>query len=149
MAGVKRLRFPPVHGTLNVDGEHMLKPRSMLSDAFALSYADAGEGFTPSPVLTGEGRDEGELKRIRRSINNRLHREMLVISRQSLTIGAPADSSLAVMHPAARPSPGTSCHPLPRRRGRGFQRHTHGGASCRHTEFDDPATSWPGHPCTR
>ncbi len=37
-------------------------------------------------------------------------------------------------------------HALPRRRGRGFQRHADGAASCRCVEHNDPATSWPGHP---
>ncbi|WP_261342210.1 hypothetical protein [Planctopirus ephydatiae] len=35
--------------------------------------------FAPSPVLTGEGRDKGEFKRIERAINKRLYRGMLFI----------------------------------------------------------------------
>jgi hypothetical protein len=56
-------------------------------------HQTTSKSFSPSPVLTGEGWDEGELERIWRSINNRLHREMLVISGQWLTIGAPAEAS--------------------------------------------------------
>ncbi len=46
-------------------------PAKGLSREWQLSHTDTAEGFPPSPVLTGEGRDEGELERIGRVIHQR------------------------------------------------------------------------------
>ncbi len=73
--------------------------------------------FTPSPVPTGEGRDEGELEQVWCEIYEQRHRVMLWL----LAVNwRPCKMLVNLAHTAARPSPGTPCHPLPRRRGRGF-----------------------------
>ncbi len=45
----------------------------------------SGEGFSPSPVLTGEGRDEGELERFGHAINKRLHCSTLSVHFECIT----------------------------------------------------------------
>ncbi|WP_131818523.1 hypothetical protein [Planctopirus hydrillae] len=69
--------------------------------------------LTPSPVLTGEGRDEGEFKRMGRTIHQRFHRAMLFISGKWQSIGAPAAALVIEAYRLERPSRGTFVPPSP------------------------------------
>ncbi|ODA33558.1 hypothetical protein A6X21_18605 [Planctopirus hydrillae] len=74
MAGVERLREPPGHQTLIVPDDFFDREKACLQ-MHACSPTQTPT-LAPSPVLTGEGRDEGEPERIEREIKPRLHREL-------------------------------------------------------------------------